>query len=108
MKNVLMFLTIILFLFLNGCKKERQYVYPQPKRLELERICEFIKARGTNRFMVLLGKIYPLNNDGDTMPIENLHTKLNDAGYFCGNSNFKDLHCNKIFVENNIKNNCNY
>ena len=108
MKNVLILLSLILFLVIIGCKKEKEYVYPQSYRLELERICQFIRARGTYRFMVLLGKIYPLNNDGDTAHIENLHTNLDDAGYFCASSRLKDFRCYKIERKNNINNDCNF
>ena len=64
MKILLMALTYLLILSLGGCSPQRSYVYPTDERLELQRVCHAVSFRNTNRFMVLLGKIYPLNNDG--------------------------------------------
>ena len=101
MKFVLSALAIIIFVSFFGCLKERRYVYPTEERLEIQRICRFVKAADTNRFMVLLGKIYPLNNDGTTSSLERVSTTLEDAGYFCGNFRLKNYPCssgkNKIF-----------
>ena len=76
-----------------GCGQVRRYVYPQGQRLELQRICRAVTARNTNRFMVLSGKIYPLNNDGPTAPLEEISTNLEDAGYFCGSYRLKNSPC---------------
>ena len=76
-----------------GCKKKRKYVYPLEERTEIQRVCRFVKSSGTNRFMVLLGKIYPLNNDGTLARIQKINTSLEDAGYFCGNFRFKNYPC---------------
>ena len=100
MKYFLMILMMSLFIFLKGCKSQREYVFPQKNRIEIQRVCRFIKTMDTNRFMVLLGKIYPLNNDGYTAPIKNLKTSLEDAGYFCGRSTSRNFHCPKIVIEN--------
>jgi len=43
--------------------------------------------------MVLLGKIYPLNNDGRTAALEEISTSLEDAGYFCGTYRFRNAPC---------------
>jgi len=91
-----------LFLFANacffllsiiGCRHERKYVYPTEERIEVQRVCRFVMPTGTNRFMVLLGKIYPLNNDGALSHLEKINTILEDAGYFCGNYHFKNSPC---------------
>jgi len=92
MNNFFRAITVILFLSITGCKNERKYVYPTEERLEIQRVCRFIKASGTNRFMILLGKIYPLNNDGVTHPLKNVKTDLDDAGYFCGRIRLKNEH----------------
>ena len=93
MKFMLSCLTAILLLYLAACGQEREYVYPQEKSLELRRICRAVTARNTNRFMVILGKIYPLNNDGHTVQLEKISTSLPDAGYFCGTFHFKNSPC---------------
>ena len=93
MTIVIKFFMFILFLSIIGCKKERKYVYPLEDRFEIQRVCSFVKSRNTNRFMVLLGKIYPLNNDGVTVALENISTRLEDAGYFCGNYRLKNFNC---------------
>ena len=80
-------------LTLTGCTQERRYVYPMGERLELQRVCRAVTASKTNRFMVLLGKIYPLNNDGRTTPLEEISTSLEDAGYFCGPYRLKNAPC---------------
>ena len=76
-----------------GCSQERRYLYPMDQRLELQRICKYVSSRNTNRFMVSLGKIYPLNNDGRTAALEEISTSLEDAGYFCGPYRFKNAPC---------------
>jgi hypothetical protein len=43
--------------------------------------------------MVLLGKIYPLNNDGRTAALEEISTSLEDAGYFCGTYRIRNAPC---------------
>ena len=52
-----------------------------------------MSAENTNRFMVLLGKIYPLNNDGRTAALEEISTNLEDAGYFRGTYRFRNAPC---------------
>ena len=84
MKVLLMALTYLLILSSGGCSQQRRYVYPTDERLELQRVCRAVSSRNTNRFMVLLGKIYPLNNDGKTAELEEIRTELKDAGYFAG------------------------
>ena len=93
MKFLLSGLTLITMLFVAACNHERIYVYPQGKRLELQRICRAVTAGNTNRFMVFMGKIYPLNNDGPTAPLEEISTTLEDAGYFCGPYRLKNSPC---------------
>tara|TARA_Y100001970_G_C14226053_1_gene855740 strand:- start:49 stop:330 length:282 start_codon:yes stop_codon:yes gene_type:complete len=93
---------------MNGCKSERKYVYPHKDTIEIQRICLFIKARETNRFMVLLGKIYPLNNDGVSVYLKNISTSLEDGGYFCGKSHFKNFYCNEKVTEKIYNANCNF
>ena len=106
MKYFLKFLTGILFISITGCKNERKFIYPMEEQLEIQRVCIFIKARGTNRFMILLGKIYPLNNDGFTHPLENVTTNLEDAGYFCGRIRLKNDTCSMIERKNYYKEGC--
>ncbi|MBC8258835.1 MAG: hypothetical protein H8E38_07460 [SAR324 cluster bacterium] len=93
MKFLLRGFTGLLLLFAGGCSQERTYLYPMDGRLELQRICRAVSARNTNRFMVLLGKIYPLNNDGRTAPLEEISTSLEDAGYFCGPYRLRNAPC---------------
>ena len=93
MKFLLSGVTWITMLFVAACNHERMYVYPQGKRLELQRICRAVTAGNTNRFMVFMGKIYPLNNDGPTAPLEEISTTLEDAGYFCGPYRLKNSPC---------------
>ena len=93
MSLLLRCLTGLCILFSVGCSQDRKYVYPMDQRLELQRICIAVSARNTNRFMVLLGKIYPLNNDGRTRALEEISTSLKDAGYFCGPYRFKNAPC---------------
>ena len=90
MKLLLYVLTVLLIIAAGGCSQERRYVYPSDKRLELQRVCRAVSARNTNRFMVLLGKIYPLNNDGRTAALEEISTKLEDAGVFLRTLSFKE------------------
>ena len=93
MELLLRCLTGLFILILVGCSQERRYVYPMDQRLELQRICRAVSSRNTNRFMVLLGKIYPLNNDGRTASLEEISTSLEDAGYFCGPFRLKNAPC---------------
>ena len=93
MKFAISCLTAIFLLSLATCSRERKYVYPQGENLELQRICRAVTTRNTNRFMVILGKIYPLNNDGYTVQLENISTSLPDAGYFCGTFHLKNSPC---------------
>lgn len=93
MKRLLKVLTGLLILAAGGCSQERRYVYPSDERLELQRICRAVSSRNTNRFMVLLGKIYPLNNDGSTAELEEIRTNLEDAGYFCGPYRLRNAPC---------------
>jgi len=93
MKILLMTLTFLLILSSGGCNQQRRYVYPTNERLELQRVCSAVSSRNTNRFMVLLGKIYPLNSDGKTAELEEIRTELKDAGYFCGNYRLQDAPC---------------
>ena len=88
-----MALTFLLILSFGGCKQERRYLYPTDERLELQRVCRAVSSINTKRFMVLLGKIYPLNNDGKTAELEEISTELKDAGYFCGNFRLEDAPC---------------
>ena len=106
MKNFLTALTCFLFIYIIGCKNERKYVYPMEERLEIQRVCQFIKANGANRFMILLGKIYPLNNDGVTHPLKNVTTNLEDAGYFCGRIRLNNDHCSIIGRKKLYKKDC--
>ena len=106
MKNFLRAITGIFLLSITCCKNEREYVYPMEQQIEIQRVCKFIKASGTNRFMVLLGKIYPLNNDGVTRPLKKIFTNLDDAGYFCGRIRLKNDHCSIIESKNTYKENC--
>ena len=64
MKILLMALTYFLILSSGGCSQQRRFVYPTDERLELQRVCRAVNSRNTKRFLVLLGKFYPLNNDG--------------------------------------------
>ena len=93
MKTLLMALAYMLILTSGGCSQQRRYVYPTDERLELQRVCRAVSSRNTKRFMVLLGKIYPLNNDGKTAELEEIRTELKDAGYFCGNYRLQDAPC---------------
>jgi hypothetical protein len=93
MKFLLSVVTGLILLSSAGCSQERRYIYPQGQRLELQRICRSVTAGNSNRFMVLLGKIYPLNNDGPTAPLEEISTTLEDAGYFCGPYRLKNSAC---------------
>ena len=93
MKIQLIALSSILILSSEGCSQQRRYVYPTDKRLELQRVCLAVSTRNTRRFMVLLGKIYPLNNDGKTSELEEIRTELKDAEYFCGNYRLQDAPC---------------
>ena len=93
MKILLMALTYLLILSSGGCSQQRRYVYPTDERLELQRVCRAVSSRNTKRFMVLLGKIYPLNNDGITAELEEISTNLKDAGYFCGNYRLQNAPC---------------
>ncbi len=93
MKLLLIALTYLLILSSKGCKQQQTYVYPTDERLELQRVCRAVSSRNTKRFMVLLGKIYPLNNDGKTAALEEIRTELKDAGYFCGNYRLKNAPC---------------
>ncbi len=88
-----MTLTFLLILSSGGCSQQRRYVYPTDERLELQRVCRAVSSRNTNRFMVLLGKIYPLNNDGEIGELEEIKTELKDAGYFCGSFRFRNAPC---------------
>ena len=93
MKILLVALTFLLILSSGGCSQQRRYVYPTDERLELQRVCLAVSTRNIKRFMVLLGKIYPLNNDGKTTELEEIRTDLKDAGYFCGNYRLQDVPC---------------
>ena len=93
MKILFMTLTYLLVLSSGGCSQQRRYEYPTDESLELQRVCHAVSSRNTNRFMVLLGKIYPLNNDGKTPELEEIRTELKDAGYFCGNYRLQDASC---------------
>ena len=93
MRILLVALTYLLILPSGGCNQQRRYVYPTDERLELQRVCLAVSSRNTKRFMVLLGKIYPLNNDGKTAELEEIRTDLKDAGYFCGNYRLQDVPC---------------
>ena len=93
MKIQLIALTLLLILSSEGCSQQRRYVYPTDERLELQRVCLAVNTRNTKRFMVLLGKIYPLNNDGKTSELEEIKTELKDAEYFCGNYRLQDAPC---------------
>ena len=93
MKMQLIALTTFLILSSEGCHQQRRYVYPTDESLELQRVCLAVSTRNTKRFMVLLGKIYPLNNDGKTAELEEIRTKLKDAGYFCGNYRLQNAPC---------------
>ena len=93
MKILLMAFTSLFILSSGGCSQQRRYVYPTDESLELQRVCRAVSSRNTKRFMVLLGKIYPLNNDGKTAELEEIRTELKDAGYFCGNYRLQDAPC---------------
>ena len=93
MRILLMTSTCLLILSLVGCGQQRKYVYPTDKSLELQRVCRAVSLRNTKRFMVLLGKIYPLNNDGKTSKLEEIRTELKDAEYFCGNYRLQNAPC---------------
>ena len=93
MKILLMTLTFLLILSSGGCNQQRRYLYPTDERLELNRVWRAVSSRNTKRFMVLLGKIYPLNNDGKTAELEEIRTELKDAGYFCGNYRLENAPC---------------
>ena len=93
MELLLRCLTGLFILISVGCSHERRYVYPMDQRLELQRICRAVSSRNTNRFMVLLGKIYPLNNNGHTAALEEISTNLEDAGYFCGPFRMRNAPC---------------
>ena len=101
MKILFMASTFMLILSSGGCSQKQRYVYPTDERLELQRVCLAVNTRNTKRFMVLLGKIYPLNNDGKTAELEEIRTKLKDAGYFCGNYRLQDAPCP---IENKYRN----
>ena len=91
----IIFIVLIYFLSLSsgGCNQQRKYVYPTNERIELQRVCRAVSTRNTKRFMVMLGKIYPLNNDGVTAELEEIRTELKDAGYFCGNYRLQNAPC---------------
>ena len=93
MRILLVALIYLLILLSGGCSQQRSYVYPTDERLELQRVCLALSSRNTKRFMVSLGKIYPLNNDGKTAELEEIRTELKDAGYFCGNYRLQDAPC---------------
>ena len=93
MRILLVALTYLLILPSGGCNHQRRYVYPTYERLELQRVCLAVSSRNTKRFMVLLGKIYPLNNDGKTSKLEEIITELKDAEYFCGNYKLQNAPC---------------
>tara|TARA_B100000579_G_C22774588_1_gene825908 strand:- start:1071 stop:1451 length:381 start_codon:yes stop_codon:yes gene_type:complete len=95
MKFLLGTLIVTLSFFIMGCYNKREYFYPTSNRLELQRICRYVIAGNTNRFMVILGKIYPLNNDGISIPLEEISTTIEDAGYFCGPYRLKNSPCSK-------------
>ena len=107
MKSVLIVSACFFLLSIIGCKNKRKYAFPLEDRIEIQRVCRFVKPTGTNRFMVLLGKIYPLNNDGTLSHMETINTSLGDAGYFCGNFRFKNYPCSigekKFFDENDCE-----
>ncbi len=84
---------IILILVLSGCVGERTYEYPGLVNVELHRICRSVGLRNTNRFMVIDSKVYPLNKDGYTAPLEEITTSLEEAGYFCGPIRSRELPC---------------
>ena len=93
MKIMLIAISCLIVLSSEGCSQPKKYVYPTDESVELQRICRAVSLRNTKRFMVLLGKIYPLNNDGNTAELEEITTNLNDAGYFCGNFRLQDAPC---------------
>ena len=93
MRILLVALIYLLILLSGGCSQQRSYVYPTDERLELQRVCLALSSRNTKRFMVSLGKIYPLNNDGKTAELEEIRTELKDAGYFSGNFRLQDAPC---------------
>ena len=108
MKMQLIALSSLLILSSEGCSKKRRYVYPTDERLELQKACIAVSSRNTKRFMVLLGKIYPLNNDGKTAELLEIRTKLKDSGYFCGNYRLQQAPC-PISNEYRIKSqNCSF
>jgi len=106
MKSDLIVLIVVSILSFTGCKNERKYIYPRGEQIELQRVCGLIRDRGTNRFMILLGKIYPLNNDGFTFPLKNVSTSLADAGYFCGRNRLKNDYCSELKSEDHYKIDC--
>ena len=93
MKIHLVALTSLLILSSEGCSQQRRYVYPTDERIELQRVCLAVSTRNTKRFLVLLGKIYPLNNDGKTSELEEIITDLKDAEYYCGNYRLQNAPC---------------
>ena len=96
MKIISMVLTYLIILSSGSCKQQRKFVYPTDERLELQRVCRAVSARNTKRFIVLLGKIYPLNNDGETAVLEEIRTELKDAGYYCGNYRLQYAPCSIV------------
>ena len=102
MKIKLIALTSLLILSSEGCSQQRRYVYPTDERLELQSVCLDVSTRNTKRFMVLLCKIYPLNNDGKTPVLEEIRTELKDAEYFCGNYRLQNAPCP---ISNKYRNN---
>ena len=93
MRIQLIALTSLLILSSEGCSQQRRFVYPTDERIELQRVCLAVSSRNTKRFMVLLGNIYPLNNDGKTSELEEIRTELKDAEYFCGNYRLQNASC---------------
>tara|TARA_B100000945_G_scaffold318599_1_gene323825 strand:+ start:199 stop:531 length:333 start_codon:yes stop_codon:yes gene_type:complete len=93
MKIMLIAISCLIVLSSEGCSQPKKYVYPTDESVELQRICRAVSLRNTKRFMVLLGKIYPLNNDGKTAELEEIRTELKDAGYFCGNYRLQNAPC---------------
>ena len=93
MRIQLIALTSLLILSSEGCSQKRRYIFPTDESLELQRVCLAVSSRNTKRFLVLLGKIYPLNNDGKTSKLEEIRTELKDAEYFCGNYRLQNAPC---------------
>ena len=106
MKMIIFLYFLINFFVIIGCNNKKIYVYPMQKRLEIQRVCFTVLKTNTKRFMVLLGKIYPLNNDGYSIPFENMSTTLEDAGYFCGNYRMENAPCPIGETQNIYKNDC--